>query len=136
MELRLSDATIADESRTAGIRMVLLTLRMMENWREAAGDYNSAMVLLAIVAVSSEKLTRVDLPSEQRALRDAVGDEVLAPCNVSSIAAATGFNRETTRRHVTALSRRVYLFAHRRDPCGWWKGSFSEKPPPSCLAFS
>ena len=103
MELRLNETAVVEESRIAGIRMVLLTLRMMEHWREAAGDYNSAMVLLAIVAVSSEKLTRAELPNDQRALRDVVDDDALTRCNISSIAAATGFNRETTRRYVNRL---------------------------------
>ena len=66
MELRLNHIQMSEESRPAGIRMVLLTLRMMEHWRRAAGDYNSAMILLAIVAISSEKLTRVELPPERR----------------------------------------------------------------------
>src|SRR5688572_9384549 len=97
MELRLNHIQMSEESRPAGIRMVLLTLRMMEHWRRAAGDYNSAMILLAIVAISSEKLTRVELPPERRALRKPVAHDTLSPCNISSIAAATGFNRETTR---------------------------------------
>lgn len=103
MELCLDRPAIARESRIAGIRMVLLTLRMIEHWREAAGDYNSAMVLLGIIAVSSEKLTRIDLPREHRSLKDAVDDSALTLCNISSIAAATGFNRETTRRYVNRL---------------------------------
>jgi hypothetical protein len=115
MELRLNDARVAQESRTAGIRIILHALRTMEYWRAAAGDYNSAMVLLAIVAVSSEKLTRVDLPPEHRALSEPVGDEALGPCNISSIAAATGFNRETTRRHVNRLIKEGLLV---RSPDG------------------
>lgn len=103
MELGLDEAAIAWESRTAGIQMVLWTLRTMEHWREAAGNYNSAMILMAIVAISSEKLTRIALPTEYRALKNAVHDEALTPCNISSIAAASGFNRETARRYANQL---------------------------------
>lgn len=103
MELRLNEARIAKESRSAGIRLVLLALRMMEHWRHAAGDYNAAMILLAIVGISSEKLTRIDLPQDRRALEEPLDDEALSPCNISSIAVATGFNRETTRRYVNRL---------------------------------
>lgn len=103
MELHLTEAGVGAESRIAGIRMVLLTLRIMEHWREAAGDYNSAMVLLAVVAVSSERLTRVELEGTKRSLSKAIEPSDLAPCNISSIAAATGFNRETTRRYVNRL---------------------------------
>lgn len=122
MELRLNEAVAVEESRTAGIRMVLLTLRMMEHWREAAGDYNSAMVLLAIVAVSAEKLTRVDLPSDQRALRDVVDDDALAACNISSVAAATGFNRETTRRYVNRLVDEGILVRTKRGSVRFVRG--------------
>jgi hypothetical protein len=103
MELSLNDARIAQESRLAGIRLVLLALRMMEHWRNAAGDYNAAMIFLAIVGVSSEKLTRVELSPDRRKLDEPLEDEILTPCNISSIAAATGFNRETTRRYVNRL---------------------------------
>lgn len=103
MDLQLTKAGTGEQSRIAGIRMVLLMLRMMEHWREAAGNYNSAMVLLAVVAVSGEKLTRAELEDEQRDLRTPIDRELLAPCNISSIAAATGFNRETARRYVNRL---------------------------------
>jgi hypothetical protein len=103
MELRLNGARTVQESRPAGIRLVLLALRMMEHWRNAAGDYNAAMILLAIVGVSSEKLTRAELAPDLRTLDEPLEDEVLTPCNISSIAAATGFNRETTRRYVNRL---------------------------------
>jgi hypothetical protein len=38
-----------------------------------------------------------------KALDRVVPYEMLAPCNISSIAAATGLNRETARRRVNAL---------------------------------
>lgn len=103
MDLQLTGAGTGEQSRIAGIRMVLLTLRMMEHWRKAAGDYNSAMVLLAVVAVSGEKLTRAELEGELRDLKTPIDRSALAPCNISSIAAATGFNRETARRYVNRL---------------------------------
>ena len=91
------------ESRLAGIEVALLTLRLMERWREAAGNQNAAVVLLAVVAITAEKLTRAELEEEYRSLTAPVPSDRLSKCNVSSIAAATGFNRETTRRYVAQL---------------------------------
>ena len=81
----------------------------MERWREAAGDYNSAIILLAVVAISAEKLTRVPLDPALRSLADPFPANELTLCNVSSLAAATGFNRETTRRYVNRLIARDLL---------------------------
>lgn len=91
------------ESRRAGIGIVLMILRMMEHVRRTAGDYNSAMVLLAVIAISSEKFTRGGIQEELRTLETPVDRDELLPCNVTSIALATGFNRETTRRYVNRL---------------------------------
>jgi len=97
------------ESRLAGIGMALLTLRCMEKWRAFAGDYNSAIVLLAVVAITAEKLTRAPLDDSFRRLEEPLPPEELTVCNISSIAAATGFNRETTRRYVNRLIERAML---------------------------
>lgn len=97
------------ESRLAGIQMAILTLRCMEHYREVAGDHDSALVLLAVVAISAERLTRRALAEDLRSLESPLPQEHLGICNVSSIAAATGFNRETTRRYVNRLVERDVL---------------------------
>lgn len=97
------------ESRLAGIQMALLTLRCMEHYRQVAGDHSSALVLLAVVAISAEKFTRVELAEEFRSLDAPVPTDKLGFCNISSIAVATGFNRETTRRYVNRLVERDIL---------------------------
>ena len=97
------------ESRLAGIQTAMLTLRCMEHYREVAGDHESALVLLAVVAISSERLTRVGLPGELRSLDTPFPYDELGTCNISSIAVATGFNRETARRYVNRLVERGIL---------------------------
>lgn len=91
------------ESRLAGIKMANLTLRCMAHYRDVAGDHDSALVLLAVVAISGERLTRGALPQDLKSIDAPVPPGQLGTCNVSSIAVATGFNRETTRRYVNRL---------------------------------
>ena len=97
------------ESRLAGIEMALLTLRLLEHWRHEAGDYNSAMVLLSVVAIRAEKLTRSPLDAELRSLQEPLPEDRMSSCNISSIAAAAGFNRETARRYVNQLVEAGFL---------------------------
>ena len=52
------------ESRLAGIQMAMLTLRCMEHYRDVAGDHDSALILLAVVAISAERLTRGGLTDD------------------------------------------------------------------------
>ena len=93
------------KSRLVGIRLATLTLRLKENWRRLFGDDDTATIALAIVAIVAERLMRADLDSELESLTVPMPKEALASCNISSIAAATGFNRETTRRKVDQLAR-------------------------------
>lgn len=97
------------ESRLAGIQMAMLTLRCMEHYRNVAGDHDSALILLAVVAISSERLTRGGLEEGLRSLDAPLPPDQMGTCNVSSIAVATGFNRETARRHVNRLIERDVL---------------------------
>ena len=96
-------------SRLTAIRLALLTSRAMENWREGVGDNDSAMILLAVVAITGERLTRAELPEDLRNVAVPLPPGYAAGCNISSIAAATGLNRETTRRKVSALIERAFL---------------------------
>ena len=93
----------AAKSRMAAIRLSLLTLRCMDNWRRGVTDYDSAMILIAVVAITAERLTRAGLEDDLQSLETSLPSERLAKCNISSIAAGTGLNRETTRRKVNEL---------------------------------
>ena len=66
-------------------------------------DTASALVVLATASITMEKFTRVDFERELRDIRRTMPPEKLTMCNVASIAAATGMNRETARRKVSAL---------------------------------
>ena len=109
MQLTLDPEALTANSRLTAIRLALLTSRSMENWRRDVGDNDSAMILLAVVAICGERLTRTELPEALRSVATSLPPGVAAGCNVSSIAAATGLNRETTRRKVNALIESGYL---------------------------
>lgn len=112
------------QSRLAGIELAQLTLRCMDKWRRFVGDMNSASVLLAVVAITAEKLTRGSLDDSFHRLEDPLPREELTVCNISSIAAATGFNRETTRRYVNQLIERDMLQRHSDGSIGFPPGYF------------
>lgn len=105
----LGEEQAVANSRPTAIRLVDLTLRSMETWRRRVGDYDSAMVMLAVVAVTAGRLLRSDLPPALRNMANPVPEEYLVKCSFSSIAAATGLNRETTRRKVAQLIERGFL---------------------------
>jgi hypothetical protein len=75
----------------------------MENWRRPFRDPDSAMIVLAIAAIVGEKLTRTFVDTDLQDLAKPVSHADLTPCNISSIAAATGINRETARRKIKKL---------------------------------
>jgi hypothetical protein len=109
MQLTIDQQASAAMSRLTAIRLALLTSRAMENWRQGVGDNESAMILLAVVAITGERLTRTELPEPLRNVSTPLPPGYAAGCNISSIAAATGLNRETSRRKVSALIERGYL---------------------------
>jgi len=91
-------------SRPVGLRFAMMTLRLLEHWRTHLGvDHDSALIVMAAAAITMEKFTRTDFDPDQRDIRTVMRADQLTKCNVRSIAAATGLNRETTRRKVKAL---------------------------------
>ena len=105
MPIVLDEAGADAHSRLTAIRLSLMTLRYMEHWRARVADYDAIMILVAIGAIIAERLTRdADLELDLKSLRHPLPAELLTPCNVSSIASATGLNRETTRRKVRELT--------------------------------
>lgn len=101
-----------DGSRPASIALCIFTIRLMENWRRMFGaimskptDADTTLIIVAVTSICSEKFTRSGLETELHSLSVAMPEGLLAKCNVSSIAAATGLNRETVRRKVAELER-------------------------------
>lgn len=132
MQLTIDKQASAAMSRLTAIRLALLTSRAMENWRAGVGDNESAMILLAVVAITGERLTRAELPEPLRNVATPLPPGYAAGCNISSIAAATGLNRETTRRKVSALIERGYLS---RCPKGEISFPATRQQDPETLEF-
>lgn len=103
MALHVQTTQAEADSRIILIKLSACTLRLMETWRRHLKDYDEAMILLAVVAISGGRLTRAELSPELRSLESTVPSEALGRANVSSIAAAIGLNRETVRRRVGRL---------------------------------
>src|ERR1700745_4126093 len=94
---------VTAKSRLVGIRLAVLTLRMQETWRHLFGDDDAALIALATVATNSDRMLRARLDPDLESLENALSFDDLSPCNVNSIVAATGLNRETARRKVARL---------------------------------
>ena len=99
-----------EKSRLAHLSLLSLNLRLMENWRSlqisawgSVLDYESTMIVMAIIVISAEKLLRADLDPELETLARPLPQRHLRTANFSSIAAATAINRETVRRRVSDL---------------------------------
>jgi hypothetical protein len=101
--LSVDDKIAREKSRLVALRIAILSLRSMENWRRPFTDYDSIVIVLAIAAISGEKLLRTTLEPEFQDLASPIPPDRLTPCNISSIAEASGLNRETTRRKVNRL---------------------------------
>jgi hypothetical protein len=106
------------KSRPAVITMCVLTLRLMENWRavvqhtiDEVVDADTALIVMAVVAIGAEKFTRGELSPELHSLAQTMPQGQLAKCNLRSIASATGIHRETVRRKVSKLQLSGILFA-------------------------
>lgn len=110
MKRLLSDEEMEAKSRPTVIALCVLTLRLMENWRSIireigldATDSDSTLIVMAVVAIGAEKFTRGELEPELHNLKATMPPGRLNAPNVSSIASATGINRETVRRRVLHL---------------------------------
>jgi len=101
--LAVDEKSASEKSRLVALRISILTLRVMENLRRPFKDYESGMILIAIAAIVGERLTRTGLERELQDLAKPIPAALLTRCNINSIAAATGINRETTRRKVNKL---------------------------------
>jgi len=112
MPLLVNPEATATKSRVALIHLLDLNLRLMEAWRSAqmklfgaALDCESTMILMAIIAIGAEKLVRTGDLKEFEDLSVPMDFRLLRKCNLSSIAATTGLNREMVRRRVVTLEK-------------------------------
>jgi hypothetical protein len=126
LRLIVDPERVEASSRLVAVRLALLTLRAMENWRRNLPDYESAMIVVALVGISAERLTRAELETELQSLAAPLPPTRLAPCNLASIAAATGLNRETTRRKVKALIERGILARDERGALNFAPGRLQD----------
>ena len=103
MSMRIDETAFEENGRLAGIAIAAYTMRAMERWRANLTDYDCVMIMVAVMAISAERLLRTELPAELRRLDTPFDPKKLSKVNISSIAHATGLNRETTRRKVNDL---------------------------------
>lgn len=104
MKFQIDDDKAGAQLRKIGLHLAISGLRIVEEYRRVYGDDNDrVMIILAVVASTLERTIRADETGEFSDIRQAVPDEHIAPCNVASIAVATGLPRETARRKVNAL---------------------------------
>ena len=103
MQLSIDPERADANSRLTAIRAAILMTRSMEIWRRDRLDPQMALIILAVISITSEKLMRSGLDPEYHALDTYLPLDRLQACNVASIAAATGMNRETVRRRVQTL---------------------------------
>jgi len=109
MVIRVNDTVLEDKGRPAAISLAVYTLRAMEMWKRHVPDYDCAMIMIAVIAITAERLLRSELDPRYGPLSKAIDLDLLGKCNVTSIAHATGLNRETARRKVNDLIRRGRL---------------------------
>ena len=104
LKLLINDKEKDSQSRVTFIRLVSLQLRLIELWRESSGGFQEALVQLAIAAIVGDRFTRGTTDPSLKNMSNPVPPPLFkTKCNLSSIAAGTGLNRETVRRIVNRL---------------------------------
>ncbi|HEX8839456.1 MAG TPA: hypothetical protein VF750_03180 [Sphingomicrobium sp.] len=68
-----------------------------------------SLILMAVIAITGDRLMRTEMSPDLRNMANTVPSRLLGRCNISSIAAATGLNRETARRAINRLIDRGIL---------------------------
>lgn len=110
MVIRINRSITDAKSRLVLVIMTNLMLRLVEDWRHLtrgltgrALDYESTMIVAAMISINADRLLRLQLDSSFQSLGSPLPSELLCKSNVSSVSAAIGINRETTRRRVEKL---------------------------------
>lgn len=109
MPIALDNEQAQARSRVAAHRIISMLLRVFSSWRDVTGGHDETLVLMAVIAITGDRLMGQGAPSEFSDMANVVPQELLGRCNISSIAAATGLNRETARRVVNRLIERGSL---------------------------
>ena len=110
MRLKLNPGAAESKLRLVGLQLALSGLRMGEEYRRTiARDLDSVVVVLAVIAIALERALRTRADITLYDVKNAIAINDVTPCNVASIAAATGLNRETARRKVNNLVKRGIL---------------------------
>ena len=109
MPLAIDEEQACAKSRLAAHRLISMRLRLLELWRDVTGGHEEALILMAVIAITGDRLTRIDASPELRNMAHPVPRTLLGKCNISSLAAATGLNRETARRVINRLIERGIL---------------------------
>lgn len=89
--------------------------RSLVAFRNVSGTTDHVLVLLGVIAITSQHLTRGELPDGLEDLREPIPRDKLGVTNVSSIAVAAGLPLETTRRKTAELIAKGSLV---RDDAG------------------
>ena len=127
MPLRVDEAQFEENGRLAGIAIAAYTLRAMERWRAHLTDYDCVMIMVSVIAISSERMLRAGIPPEYQSLNAPIDPAMLAKVNISSIAHATGLNRETARRKVNDLVEQELLVRFEDGSVGFRAGLVQEQ---------
>jgi hypothetical protein len=127
MVIRVNESKLAENGRPAAIALSLYTLRAMEAWKRYVPDYDCAMIMVAVIAITAERLLRSGVDPEYAPLSKAIDLDLLRKCNVASIAHATGLNRESTRRKVNLLIERGRL-ARLEDGTIFFRDGLTQEP--------
>ena len=132
MKLIADRQTRTAQSRLTFIRLVSMQLRLLELWREAAGGHQEALVQMAVGAINGDRLTRGDLDARLRSMNNPMPVGLMTKCNMSSIAAGTGLNRETVRRIVNRLIQDGPLVRSADGSINFQEG-WTQGPQTDCL---
>jgi hypothetical protein len=111
LALRIDEPGFTGNSRLAAVIHASHVLRAVQLWRHVLSDadHDYVMILLAVMAISSERLLRTEMPPDLRKIDAPIDASRLAKVNLLSIAHATGINRETVRRKVGELVEQEFL---------------------------
>lgn len=109
LRISINPVQAAMKSRITAWRLISMRLRLLALWREVTGGHDESLILMAVIAITGDRLAAQDFKSEFGNMANPVPRKKLGRCNVSSISAATGLNRETARRVVQRLVDRGIL---------------------------
>lgn len=109
MPLAVDEEQACAKSRLAAHRIISMRLRLLALWRDVTGGHEESLIIMAVVAITGDRLFRTEVSPELRNMAHPVPRTLLGRCNISSIAAATGLNRETARRSINRLIERGIL---------------------------